>query len=126
MRGAILAAGALLFAAPANAAQWEYVTTSSSGALVYFDASNLKQEGDVITTWMKSDYSRVKSEPLRSMLSHVSIRCADRESGTSAWVKYNAAGGVAASWAALNGWVSYQAIIPESVMEIVHDRLCGV
>lgn len=60
------AAALVIAAAPAFAANWVYVNTSTDNADNYYDADTLQRSGEVVTVWQQTDHSRDKTVKYRS------------------------------------------------------------
>ncbi len=49
---------AVMPVAPAYAANWVYVTESTSNAVYYYDSETIRHSGNQFTVWEKTDFSR--------------------------------------------------------------------
>ena len=69
---------AVMPAAPAYAANWVYVSTSTDNADSYYDADTLQRSGEVVTVWRQKDHSRDKTVKYRSSKQLIRYYCSRR------------------------------------------------
>lgn len=121
-----VAALALALSSQGEAARWETSSFGKDGTVVFVDMSSVTNEGDAVKFWMKMDYSKVKSMPQRSSISLTLIRCTQRTVAMLSVINYRPTGDVMSAWDSPNAYADYQLIVPDSIIDFVRKKLCGV
>lgn len=117
---------AMAAAAPAHAQRWVQVAQGADGGSVEMDPQRITRRGNQLETWLRFTYPTVQrtrsGAAYRSYLMRMELDC-----GLPRWrplqsVFYDASGREVSREAGGGAW---EAVIPQSVMEIASGPLCG-
>lgn len=116
---------ALIYGAPAYAAEWVYVNKTSSGAFMYIDAKTIQREGDHVTVWERWDLSRDKATKERQRIVLNRYDCIARTSTVISLIVYYPDG---TSQSTDRKPYEQEAlrIVPGSMAEFTMEALCPV
>jgi hypothetical protein len=127
----------LIFAAilpqPALAADWKYLTSTSTGTQILVDVSSLRQEQavpirrpfSVIRIWVKHDHESDKSTKDRSTVQLMSINCQNDTSMVVTSVTYSASGEVKSSRTVEDYDFRYTPDVPDTIGFSITQFACG-
>ena len=122
---ATLAALAVVIPTAANAARWVLVTKTPNAAR-YIDADAFVFDEATATIWLKTDYASKGKSGESVTIEKWMHDCANARAKLLALTLYDAKGRVVGSAELPRYRLEWGAIIPNSIGETIHQRVCGI
>lgn len=99
-------------------------STDDSGTYYYYYADTIRRNPDnTVEVWVKSDHSKDKTVSWRTSKDKLRINCSNETYGLEASYEYGADGTIMDSQ--VFDYPNMRPIVPESVMNILRDKLCS-
>jgi hypothetical protein len=124
---------AVLIGSPASAADWQYLTTSATGAVAYVDMESwkelppvqIKRPFAVRQIWVKYDLTNDKTETARSKVQLMRFNCSAGTSALISTVSYKPDGKVLNSKTWDDYDFYYEPEVPDTIGYAIMERACG-
>ena len=112
----------------AEAADWAYVTTSSSNADYYIDKDSIRTmssgypKKEIVIAWFKVDYSKDRTVTRRESKVLYHFDCAGQQMAIAHWVDYDPQGAVINS--NNSSYPTFRPAVPDTIGQSMLDQAC--
>lgn len=121
----VVAVVASLMSTAASATRWVVVATTDD-AVRYVDADALVRDGETATIWLKTEYATTRNKGESLTIEKWLHDCALGRTKLLALTLYKPNGSVIRSGESPRYREEWEAIVPGSVGERIHRRVCGI